>query len=189
MGALSAARAIPRQEFRHFDFNFLDRDAGGVGTRWRSGARPSDGRSSTVAVSENSTMGAYRITLEVWLRSADMDATGASERERLFDAQYWSLGQMIAHHTSNGCPIRAGRLDWQRHGIRSRESTTAAACWNSTITRQGEADRTRRRQAAEVSCKTATKSFCAGGASSPGFRRIGLGEWRGVVTPANTKTV
>ena len=52
---------------------------------------------------------AFSITLEVWLRRA-----GDPEPVRLsrgnFSSMYWTLAQMIAHHTSNGCPLRAGDL-------------------------------------------------------------------------------
>ncbi len=53
--------------------------------------------------------GAYDITLEVWLRP---HGTAAPERlsTASFRDMYWTLSQMIAHHTSNGCPLRAGDL-------------------------------------------------------------------------------
>ena len=55
------------------------------------------------------TGGAYRIKLEVWLRSAKMvEPMLVSQSD--FSTLYWTLGQMITHHTSNGCPIRAGDL-------------------------------------------------------------------------------
>ena len=36
--------------------------------------------------------------------------TGAPQPRRGFKEMYWTLGQMVAHHTSNGCPIRPGDL-------------------------------------------------------------------------------
>ena len=73
--------------------------------------------------------GAFRITLEVWLRSAKMPAPVRVSQSD-FASLYWTLSQMIAHHTSNGCPLRPGRSDWQRHGLRSRKNRIRAACSN-----------------------------------------------------------
>src|SRR5262249_42367727 len=53
--------------------------------------------------------GAFDVTVEAWLRPR-----GASEPVRLsrssFKDMYWTLDQMVAHHTANGCPIRPGDL-------------------------------------------------------------------------------
>jgi len=57
--------------------------------------------------------GGYDITLEVWLRSARMRAEGL-EAQRLshgtFARMYWTLAQMLTHHASNGCNLRAGDI-------------------------------------------------------------------------------
>ena len=64
--------------------------------------------------------GAFSITLEAWLKTPAM-----SQPVRLshsdFALMYWTLEQMVAHHASNGCPIRPGRFDRQRHGIGAGE--------------------------------------------------------------------
>jgi fumarylacetoacetase len=52
---------------------------------------------------------AYDIHLEVWLQSAGMDEPvriSATNARGL----YWSLAQQVAHHTCNGCNLRAGDL-------------------------------------------------------------------------------
>ena len=51
--------------------------------------------------------GAYGITLEVWLRSARMAGPMRVSRSQ-FASLYWTLSQMVAHHASNGCPLRPG---------------------------------------------------------------------------------
>src|SRR5271163_282773 len=52
---------------------------------------------------------AFGITLEVWLRSPSMpEPTRISRGD--FASMYWTLAQMIAHHSSNGCPLRPGDL-------------------------------------------------------------------------------
>jgi fumarylacetoacetase len=57
--------------------------------------------------------GGFALTLEVWLRTARMRAEGVPA-VRLstgsFRELYWSLGQMLAHHASNGCNLRPGDL-------------------------------------------------------------------------------
>lgn len=52
---------------------------------------------------------AFDITLEVWLRSSSMPDPVRISRGS-FKTMYWTLGQMVAHHSSNGCPLRPGDL-------------------------------------------------------------------------------
>ena len=57
--------------------------------------------------------GAYAIELEVWLSTAAMRAMGLP-RHRLSRGQasnmYWTVAQIVTHHTSNGCTLRPGDL-------------------------------------------------------------------------------
>jgi fumarylacetoacetase len=57
--------------------------------------------------------GAFAIELEVALRTAQMRAAGEVavrlSRTRM-DVMYWTVAQLVAHHTSNGCNLRAGDL-------------------------------------------------------------------------------
>lgn len=53
--------------------------------------------------------GAFDITLEVWLRSSSMQQPVRISRTN-FRRMYWTLSQMVAHHSSNGCPLRPGDL-------------------------------------------------------------------------------
>lgn len=58
--------------------------------------------------------GGLSIGLEVWISTASMRATGAPPH-RLSQgasapAMYWTLAQIIAHHTSNGCDLQPGDL-------------------------------------------------------------------------------
>lgn len=57
--------------------------------------------------------GGLDITLEVWLRSAAMRERG--DRPTLVSRGntrelYWTLSQLVAHHTGNGCDLRPGDL-------------------------------------------------------------------------------
>lgn len=57
--------------------------------------------------------GGIHLQLEVFLHTPKMRGTGISP-ERIsgpnFDGQYWTIFQMLAHHTSNGCNLVAGDL-------------------------------------------------------------------------------
>lgn len=57
--------------------------------------------------------GAIDITLEVWLQTARMRENG-QEPQRLMQSNfrdaYWTVGQMIAHHSINGCNLASGDL-------------------------------------------------------------------------------
>jgi fumarylacetoacetase len=57
--------------------------------------------------------GGFDVTLEVWLRTARMRA-GHIAAERISRGSlrdlYWTLGQMVAHHASNGCNLHPGDL-------------------------------------------------------------------------------
>jgi fumarylacetoacetase len=101
---------------------------------------------------------AYRITLEVWLNG---ERVSRSE----FSRMYWTLGQMIAHHTSNGCPLRAG--DLLGSGTVSGPEVENRGCLLE-LGRPFLAD----------GDEVLLKGWC----EAPGYRRIGLGECRGVVT-------
>lgn len=61
----------------------------------------------------NRTRGGIDLTVEVWLTTEAMREAGA-EAVRLsrgnFRHLYWTAGQMVAHHASNGCNLRPGDL-------------------------------------------------------------------------------
>ena len=63
--------------------------------------------------SEDSKLGGLNAFLEVYLSSGEMRAKKI-EPVRLsrapFNLMYWTVGQMLAHHSSNGCNMRAGDL-------------------------------------------------------------------------------
>jgi fumarylacetoacetase len=61
----------------------------------------------------NRAAGALDLHLEVWLQSAAMAAAGQPavrlSHSNTLDA-YWTLAQLVAHHTSNGCNLQSGDL-------------------------------------------------------------------------------
>ena len=124
--------------------------------------------------------GAYRISLEVRLRSAKMrEPVLVSQSD--FSTMYWTLGQMIAHHTSNGCPIRIGDLIGS--GTVSGPAKHERGCLLEITSRGSEpfelpAGESRR--FLEDGDEVVLRGWC----EQPGFRRIGFGECRGVIQPA-----
>ncbi len=57
--------------------------------------------------------GGIAIDLEVWLRSAAMRERGEAPvrlTRGSFTDMYWTLAQLVAHHSSNGCNLRTGDL-------------------------------------------------------------------------------
>ncbi len=72
----------------------------------------------------NRAQGAIDIRLEVWLESARDSRRRPARRRacrgRSFRHQYWSIAQMVAHHTVGGCSLNSGRPVRQRHDLRAR---------------------------------------------------------------------
>jgi fumarylacetoacetase len=62
---------------------------------------------------EDQRAGGFDIIVEAWLESARMRDDGF-EAVRIsrgnFKDMYWTLAQMVAHHTSNGCNLQPGDL-------------------------------------------------------------------------------
>jgi fumarylacetoacetase len=124
--------------------------------------------------------GAFHINLEVWLRSARM-----TEPMRLssgdFASMYWTLAQMIAHHSSNGCPLRPGDLIGSgtvSGPEKQNRGSLLELTWRGTEPLElptGEV-----RKFLEDGDEVILRGWC----EAPGFRRIGLGECRGVILPA-----
>ncbi|MGA8026076.1 MAG: fumarylacetoacetase [Bryobacteraceae bacterium] len=124
--------------------------------------------------------GAFDIVLEVWLRSALMPKAALISRG-FFKDMYWTLGQMVAHHASNGCNLRAGDLIGS--GTVSGPERQNRGClleqtWKGSEPLQlpsGE-----KRTFLEDGDEVLLRGYCA----RDGFARIGLGQCSGVVLPA-----
>jgi fumarylacetoacetase len=123
--------------------------------------------------------GAYGITLQVWLRSARMQAKRQTPHllsEADFSHMYWTFGQMIAHHTSNGCPLRPG--DLLGSGTVSGPEKRNRGCLLE-LTSGGaepvELPTGESRSFLEDGDEVILRGWC----EKQGFRRIGLGECRG----------
>jgi fumarylacetoacetase len=132
----------------------------------------------------NREAGALDIRLEVWLQSERARREGR-DPARLsgtsFRHQYWSIGQMVAHHTAGGCNFNPGDL-----------------IGSGTISGPGPGEAGAMIELAHGGQKPVSlsdgdeRSFLqdgdtvvmSGWCEKPGAARIGFGECRGTVLPA-----
>ena len=127
-----------------------------------------------------SSSDAISITLEVWLRSARMPGPMRVSRGNFADL-YWTLSQMVAHHTSNGCNLRPGDLIGS--GTVSGPAKENRGClleltWRGT--EPLELPTGEQRRFLEDGDEVILRGWC----EAPGFRRISFGECRGTILPA-----
>ncbi len=124
--------------------------------------------------------GAFRITLEAWLRSAKMDQPLRVSQSD-FESLYWTLSQLIAHHTSSGCPLLPGDLIGS--GTVSGPENHNRGCLLE-MTRRGAAPLTLPTGETRVFLEDGDEVILRGWCEASGFRRISLGECRGVIQEA-----
>jgi fumarylacetoacetase len=94
---------------------------------------------------------------------------------------YWTVGQMLAHHTSNGCNLRPGDLFGS--GTISGPTTGSRGCLLELTSRGSEPIELpsgETRKFLEDGDEVIMRGYC----ERPGAARIGLGECRGVIVSA-----
>jgi fumarylacetoacetase len=125
--------------------------------------------------------GALDVTLEVHVSSAQMRDAGMPplrlSRGNLKDL-YWTIAQMVTHHTSNGCNLRPG--DLLATGTVSGEAREARGCLME-ITRRGAEPVTlptgETRKVLEDGDEVTLRGYC----EREGLPRLGIGECTGIV--------
>jgi len=128
--------------------------------------------------------GGIALTLEVRLASAQMREKGVRPlrvSRSDFGRMYWTLGQLLAHHASNGCNLRPG--DLLGSGTVSGPEKDERGCLLEMTWRGKEPlllPTGERRSFLEDGDEVVFTGWC----ERPGAARIGLGECRGIVTPA-----
>jgi fumarylacetoacetase len=123
----------------------------------------------------------FDLTIDVWLATGSMRAMGSAP-VRLssgnFRDMYWTISQMVAHHTSNGCNLRPG--DLLASGTVSGPTPESMASLMER-TRRGVERITlpngETRGFLEDGDEVIMRAYC----ERPGARRIGFGECRGIV--------
>jgi fumarylacetoacetase len=132
---------------------------------------------------EDRSHGGLDITLEAYIATEAMRHAGtASARltQTSFALMYWTVAQMIAHHTSNGCNLDIGDLIGS-----GTVSGPEKSSWGSLLelTARGREPLTlpngEQRGFIEDGDEIIFRGFCA----KDGFARIGFGECRALVLP------
>ena len=98
---------------------------------------------------------------------------------------YWTPGQMLAHHTSNGCNLRPG--DVLGTGTISGPDKENRGCLLE-LTAGGKEILTLPGGETRRFLQDGDEVFLTGHCEAPGFARIGFGECRGVIVPAPAAT-
>ena len=128
--------------------------------------------------------GGFAITLEVWIHTARMRAEGVAA-ERLshgdFRRMYWTLAQMLTHHASNGCNLRAG--DLIASGTVSGPDKGSRGCLLELAWR-GSEPVTLSNGEQRAFLADGDEVIVRGWCEAEGSVRIGFGECRGMVLPA-----
>jgi fumarylacetoacetase len=129
--------------------------------------------------------GAIDIRLEVWLETARMRA-GMLAPERLSQAtfrdSYWSVAQLVAHHSVNGCNLAAG--DLLGSGTQSGPAAGEAGSLVE-LSEGGKRPLTLRSGETRTFLADGDRVTFRGWCERAGCARIGFGEVTGVVLPAD----
>lgn len=132
----------------------------------------------------NRQSGGFDINLEVYIQTEKMRAENIEpfllSRSNMKDL-YWTIGQMLTHHASNGCNLQTG--DLMATGTVSGKEKSERGClleltWRGKEPIELPSGETRR--FLEDGDEIIMKGFC----EREGFRRIGFGECRGRILPA-----
>lgn len=127
--------------------------------------------------------GGLDINLEVYLQTEKMRLENI-EPHRLSRSNtkdlYWTIGQMLTHHASNGCNLQTG--DLMATGTVSGKEKSERGCmleltWRGTEPVELPSGELRR--FLEDGDEVIMKGYC----EREGYRRIGLGECRGRIIP------
>ncbi|MGK7914991.1 MAG: fumarylacetoacetase [Prochloraceae cyanobacterium] len=133
----------------------------------------------------NTKLGGIDLKVEVLVQSAQMREQGIEPfhlSRASFQDMYWTLAQMLAHHSSNGCNLRPGDL--------LASGTVSGAEEGS----QGSLLEITQRGSKSIELPTGeTRTFLAdtdkviirGYCEQEGYARVGLGECQGMVLPAD----
>jgi fumarylacetoacetase len=135
--------------------------------------------------SDDQTRGGIDITVEVWFSSKLMRdekiAPARISKGNLRDL-YWTLAQMLTHHASNGCNLRPG--DLLGTGTISGATRDSVGCLLE-MTRRGAEPITlptgEARKFLEDGDEVILRAYC----EREGHPRIGFGECRGIMLPAD----
>jgi fumarylacetoacetase len=119
----------------------------------------------------------FDINVEVWLRTAKMTEPVRLSRGNFRD-MYWTVAQLVAHHTSNGCNLVPGDLlasGTISGTTKDSRGSLLELAWRGTEPVELPGGETRR--FLEDGDEVILRAYC----EREGVARIGFGECRGVV--------
>jgi fumarylacetoacetase len=130
--------------------------------------------------------GAIDMQLEAFIETARMRASGSAP-QRLsgsnFRHSYWSVSQLVAHHTVNGCNLEAGDL----LGSGTQSGPTAAEAGSLIeLTMSGKQPLTLASGETRTFLEDGDRLTLRGWCEKPGYPRLGFGEVAGTVLPATS---
>ncbi|MBD3885701.1 fumarylacetoacetase [Phormidium tenue FACHB-886] len=134
--------------------------------------------------SENQNLGGIDLTLEILLSSAQMRQKKISSLRlscSSFQQMYWTVAQMLTHHGSNGCNLRPG--DLLASGTVSGASAGTQGCLLE-LTQRGAQPITLPSGEMRSFLAEGDEVILRGYCQRQGYRRIGLGDCRGIVSSA-----
>jgi fumarylacetoacetase len=129
--------------------------------------------------------GALDIQLEVWLESERMRASGQAPlrlSHSTFRDSYWTLAQLVAHHSVNGCNLESG--DLLGSGTQSGPGGMEEAGSLLELSEGGKRPLPLPSGETRTFLADGDRVIFRGWCEREGFARIGLGECAGVVLPA-----
>ena len=134
---------------------------------------------------QNQKFGGIDIKLEVFIQTQKMRDENIEpfmlSRSNMKDL-YWTIGQMLTHHASNGCNLQTGDLiatGTISGKEKSERGSMLELSWRGTEPIDLPSGETRR--FLEDGDEIIMKGYC----EREGFRRIGFGECRGRIIPAD----
>ncbi len=125
------------------------------------------------------------MTLDVYLRTAQMREQNLDPvriSRGAFQQMYWTIAQMLTHHSSNGCNLRPG--DLLASGTVSGSEPGSQGCLLE-ITRRGSEPLQLPNGETRSFLLDGDEVIMRGYCEQPGFARIGFGECRGVIHNPN----
>ncbi|MEM9403836.1 MAG: fumarylacetoacetase [Pseudomonadota bacterium] len=149
-------------------------------------SRPADdpNPSAYLTSDTNSSSGAVDIQFEVSLQTNRMRESG-QKTERLsaanFAACYWTIAQMVAHHTVNGCNLRTGDLFGS--GTQSGPGSNEGGCLLE-LSSNGREPISLRNGESRCFLEDGDTVVLRGWCQRDGAARVGFGELRNTIVPA-----
>lgn len=129
----------------------------------------------------DASFGGIDLTLEAWLQTPEMRKPCRLMQSSFRETSWWTVAQMIAHHTSNGCNLNAG--DLLGTGTQSGPQPDQGGCLleltlggkKPVLLPNGDS-----RTYLQDGDHVVLRGYCA----AQGRRRIGFGDCAGSVLPA-----